>query len=236
MQRSSRVDYDALADLYDTTPHREKSADPEFITFLAECGPTAGPALLDIACGTANQQIANRDLAPDAKFVGLDALSVCCARRGARCRISPGCMMMARPCRLDRVVLTSLVVSTPSTISATRRACCTRHFACCGAAVVRALQFQESEDWLYYAYFPQAKTRDFADFWTPDAMVSEMSTAGFAGTEMQLRHVYRERDLAELLSAMQFRERNSQLLSLSDAAYAAGLRCIERDLNDPQTP
>jgi hypothetical protein len=31
MQRSSRVDYDAIAELYDSTPHREKSADPEFI-------------------------------------------------------------------------------------------------------------------------------------------------------------------------------------------------------------
>jgi hypothetical protein len=45
-----------------------------------------------------------------------------------------------------------------------------------------------------------------------------------------------ERDLAELLSAVRFRERNSQLLSLSDAAYQAGLRRIERDLDDPQTP
>jgi hypothetical protein len=28
MKRSSRVDYDAIAELYDGTPHREKSADP----------------------------------------------------------------------------------------------------------------------------------------------------------------------------------------------------------------
>jgi hypothetical protein len=94
----------------------------------------------------------------------------------------------------------------------------------------------ESDDWLYYAYFPEAKTRDFADFWPPNAIVSEMSATGFAGVEVQRRHVYRERELAELLSAMRFRERNSQLLSLSDAAYAAGLRRIERDLDDPQTP
>ena len=53
---------------------------------------------------------------------------------------------------------------------------------------------------------------------------------------MARRHVHRERDLAELLSAVRFRERNSQLLSLSDAAYAAGLRRIERNLDDPQTP
>jgi hypothetical protein len=93
---------------------------------------------------------------------------------------------------------------------------------------------QESDDWLYYAYFPEAKTRDFADFWPPDAIVSEMSATGFAGVEVQPRHVHRERDLAELLSAVRFRERNSQLLSLSDAAYEAGLRRIERDLDNPQ--
>ena len=29
---------------------------------------------------------------------------------------------------------------------------------------------QESDDWLYYAYFPEAKIRDFADFWPPDAI------------------------------------------------------------------
>jgi hypothetical protein len=61
-----------------------------------------------------------------------------------------------------------------------------------------------------------------------------MTATGFAGGDR--RHVHRERDLAELLSAMRFRERNSQLLSLSDAAYAAGLRRIERDLDDPQRP
>ena len=40
---------------------------------------------------------------------------------------------------------------------------------------VRVLQMclQGSEDWLYCAYFPEAKSRDFADLWPPDAIVSE---------------------------------------------------------------
>jgi len=38
MQRSSRVDYDAIAELYDSTPHREKSADSELIAFLPGAG------------------------------------------------------------------------------------------------------------------------------------------------------------------------------------------------------
>ena len=72
MQRSTRVNYDVIAERYDSTPHREKSADPEFIVFLAGCAPAASLTLLDIACGTGNQQIANRGLTPNAKFVGLD--------------------------------------------------------------------------------------------------------------------------------------------------------------------
>src|SRR5262247_1546840 len=75
---------------------------------------------------------------------------------------------------------------------------------------------------------------DFIGIRTPDVIVSEMSATGFAGVEVQRRHIHRERDLAELLSAVRFRERNSQLLSLSDAAYEAGLRRIERDLDNPQ--
>jgi hypothetical protein len=63
-----------------------------------------------------------------------------------------------------------------------------------------------------------------------------MSATGFAGIEVQRRHVHRERHLAELLSAARFGERNSQLLSLSDAAYEAGLRRVKRDLCDPQMP
>jgi ubiquinone/menaquinone biosynthesis C-methylase UbiE len=72
MQRSSRVDYDAIAELYDSTPHRGKSADPELIAFLVGRGQAASLTLLDIACGTGNQHIANRGLTPNAKFVGLD--------------------------------------------------------------------------------------------------------------------------------------------------------------------
>jgi len=84
MQRSSRVDYDAIAELYDSTPHREKSADPELIAFLAGRGPTASLTLLDIACGTGNQQIANRNVVPNARFVGLDGSLGHCQLNGLR--------------------------------------------------------------------------------------------------------------------------------------------------------
>jgi ubiquinone/menaquinone biosynthesis C-methylase UbiE len=239
MQRSSRVDYDALAELYDSTPHREKSADPELTTFLAGRAPTATLTLLDIACGTGNQQIANRSAAPDASFVGLDG--------------SLGMLRQARRKIPDIAwVVHGDSAALPFASGSFDFVSCQYafyHFRDKAGMLREAFRVlrrggrfalynmcpQESDDWLYYAYFPEAKTRDFADFWPPDAIVSEMSANGFAGVEVARRHVHRERDLAELLSAVRFRERNSQLQSLSDAAYDAGLRRIERDLNNPQT-
>jgi len=239
MQRSTRVNYDAIAELYDSTPHREKSADPELIAFLAGRGPTTTLTLLDIACGTGNQQIANRGLAPTAKFVGLDG--------------SLGMLRQARRKRSDIAWVNGDSAALPFASSSFDFVSCQyafHHFrdkAGMLSEAFRVLQRggrfalynmcpQESDDWLYYVYFPEAKTRDFADFWPPDAIVSEMTAIGFAGVEVVRRHIHRERELAELLSAIRFRERNSQLLSLSDAAYAAGLRRIERDLDDPQAP
>jgi len=95
---------------------------------------------------------------------------------------------------------------------------------------------QESEDWLYHTYFPEAKTRDLSDFWPPGAIVSQMAETGFTGVGVERRHLHFEHDLAELLAGVRHRERNSQLLSLPDAAYRAGLRRIEPDIDDPQTP
>jgi ubiquinone/menaquinone biosynthesis C-methylase UbiE len=239
MQRSSRVDYDAIAELYDSTPHRKKSADPELIAFLGARGSSARLTLLDIACGTGNQQIANRGLAPDARFVGLDG--------------SLGMLRQARRKMPDIAWVHGDSAAMPFASGSFDFISCQyafHHFRDKAGMLRESFRVlrrggrfalynmcpQESDDWLSYAYFPEAKTRDFDDFWPPDAIVSEMTATGFAAVEVERRHVHRERDLAELLSAVRFRERNSQLLSLSDAAYAAGLRRIERDLHDPQTP
>jgi len=239
MQRSSRVDYDAIAELYDSTPHREKSVDPELIAFLAGRGPAASLTLLDIACGTGNQQIANQRLAPDARFVGLDG--------------SLGMLRQARRKMPDIAWVHGDSAALPFESGSFDFISCQyafHHFRDKAGMLRETFRVlrrggrfalynlcpQESEDWLYYAYFPEAKTRDFADFWPPDGIISEMTATGFAGVEMERRRVHRERDLAELLSAVRFRERNSQLLSLSDAAYKAGLRHIEGDLVNPRTP
>jgi ubiquinone/menaquinone biosynthesis C-methylase UbiE len=68
---SSRADYDAIANRYDSQPYRGKSADPELAAFLSKDSDKR-LALLDIACGTGSQLIANRPIATQARMVGVD--------------------------------------------------------------------------------------------------------------------------------------------------------------------
>ena len=174
MQRSMRVNYDAIADRYDSTPHREKSADPELIAFLAGREPAAPLTSLDIACGTGSQQIANRGLTPNAKFVGLDS--------------SLGMLHQARRKMSDIVWVHGDSAALPFASGSFDFVSCQyafHHFRDKAGMLREAFRVlrrggrfalynmcpQESDDWLYYAYFPEAKTRDFADFWPPDAIV-----------------------------------------------------------------
>jgi ubiquinone/menaquinone biosynthesis C-methylase UbiE len=68
MNRSLRVDYDAIAPLYDEQPYRAKTVDLELTAFIRQRAPT----VLDIGCGTGNQLIANRTATPGARLVGVD--------------------------------------------------------------------------------------------------------------------------------------------------------------------
>lgn len=236
---SSRVDYDAIAELYDTQPYREKSPDPEVIAFVA--GRLRGKtlALLDIACGTGNQLIANRPIAPKASLVGIDG--------------SLGMLRQARRKAGDIVWAQADSAALPFAAESFDFVGCQyafHHFHDKAAMIREAYRVmhpggrlviynmcpQECRDWLYYAYFPAALARDLADFWAPDAIAAEMAAAGFAAVAAAPRHIRFDHDLRDLLAAVKRRDSNSQLLTLSDDAYAAGLARIERDLADPMTP
>jgi hypothetical protein len=105
-----------------------------------------------------------------------------------------------------------------------------------GRLVIFNMCPHDSLDWLYYDYFPEALTRDLADFWPPEAIVAEMTATGFADLVVDRDHLRNERNLATFLEGLRRRDRNSQLLTLSDTAYEAGLRRLESELADPSAP
>jgi len=239
MQRSSRVDYDAIAEFYDSNPHRAKSADPELAAFIAGRAPPATLALLDIACGTGNQPTANRAIAPEARIVGLDG--------------SLGMLRQAQRKSADIAWVhgdSAALPFAPGTFDFVSCQYAFHHFRD-KAGMVREgwrvlrpggrlslynLCPHECDDWLYYDYFPEAKTRDLEDFWPPDAIMAELAAAGFAGAAIKFDHRRVERDLAVFLDGVRRRDGNSQLLTLPDAAYQAGLNRLERELADTSAP
>ena len=68
-----RIDYDAIAHLYDE-PSRDHVADRELASFLGHRSPASGEKLqvLDIGCGTGKQVGANRARWPAITLIGLD--------------------------------------------------------------------------------------------------------------------------------------------------------------------
>jgi ubiquinone/menaquinone biosynthesis C-methylase UbiE len=238
MRQRPRVNYDEIAHLYDTQPYRARVADRELLAFV-EQRASADLAVLDVGCGTGNQLIANRIAVPDAWYSGLDRSSG--MLRQARLK-APGIAWVQADGAMPPFPTGSF------------------DFVCCqfafhhvedkagmlravfrvlrpgGRFIQRNLCPQESGDWLYYEYFPEAKLADLRDFWPPNAVAEVMEAAGFVMVEASYEHIHFEQNLPEWLEIVRRRDTCSQLQAISDAAYRAGLKRLERDIADPQTP
>ena len=164
MQRSSRVEYDAIAPLYDSQPGREKSPDPALAAFLAERSALGIGLLLDIACGTGNQLVANRAIASSARMVGFD-----------------GSLGMLRQARAKSAEIgwvhgdSSALPFASGTFDFASCQYALHHFRDKAGMVREAFRVlrtggrlaifnmcpHDSLDWLYYDYFPEALTREY---------------------------------------------------------------------------
>ena len=96
--------------------------------------------------------------------------------------------------------------------------------------VLRNLCPQECADWLYYAYFPEAYAIDLADFWPPEAVVAVLEATGFVAVTVERQHLHYAQNLRLWLDTVRRRDTCSQLLTIPDAAYAAGVHRLEHEL------
>jgi len=239
MRPVSGVDYDAIAHLYDSQPYREKALDPELVLFTTERGLSDRLSILDIACGTGSQLVANRTFVLEAPMVGLDR--------------SLGMLRQAQTKRSDIGWVRADAARLPFQPESFDFITCQFGFhhlpekagmLCAvfetlrprGRFVMRNLCPQECPDWLYYDYFLEAFTIDLADFWPPDTIVAAMEGIGFATTTVEFEHLHFEQDLGVWLGTVRRRETNSQLMAISDRAYEAGLRRLECEMADADTP
>lgn len=95
---------------------------------------------------------------------------------------------------------------------------------------------QQSGDWLYYEYFPEAQVVDYKDFWPPDTVLQSLQQTGFVDVEAAYRHVNWEQDMAAWLDIVGRRDTCSQLQAISDASYEAGVERLRREIANPRMP
>jgi ubiquinone/menaquinone biosynthesis C-methylase UbiE len=237
--RSPRADYDAIAPLYDLGPGRARMADPELLAFIEQRASSDALSLLDISCGTGNQLVANRTAAPHAKMVGIHR--------------SLGMLRQAWPKARDINWLQADAAALPFPALSFDFISCQfafHHFQAKadmlrdafrvlrpgGCFVLRNLCPQESSDWLYYEYFPQAEVTDLKDFWPPDAITAVMEGSGFTAVTVVYEHRRSEQNLSTWIDIVRRRHICSQLLAISDAAYEAGVSRLQRDLEERTAP
>jgi SAM-dependent methyltransferase len=237
--RSPRVDYDAIAPLYDSGPARARTVDPEFLGFIEQRASLDALSLLDVGCGTGNQLVANSAAAPGARMVGVDRSLGMLGQ--ARRKSRAVAWVQADAATLPFPALSFDFISCQfafhhfeAKAGMLREAF--RVLRPGGRFVLRNLCPQESSDWLYYKYFPEAQLADLRDFWPPAAVIAVMEGIGFTAVTIEHEHLHFEQDLAEWREVVRRRDTCSQLLTITDAAYEAGLRRLERELEHRTAP
>jgi ubiquinone/menaquinone biosynthesis C-methylase UbiE len=239
MRTTSRVDYDAIAHLYDGQPYRRKTIDPELVTFIAQRASPDRLTVLDIACGTGSQLVENRPIVPDAHLVGLDrSLGMLAQARSKGSGIAwvqaDGAQLPFRAESFDFICCQFGFHHLPDKPRMLREVF--KSLRSGGRFVMRNLCPEEHPDWLYYEYFPDAQTIDLEDFWPLNTIVSTMQTVGFVAITATPEHIRFEQDLRVWLDMVRRRDLNSQLMAISDRAYEDGIARLERELADARAP
>jgi ubiquinone/menaquinone biosynthesis C-methylase UbiE len=239
MHPRPRVNYDAIAHLYDRQPYREKTIDPELLAFVAQRTPMAALSMLDVGCGTGNQVIANRTVMPHARWVGVDR--------------SLGMLRQAQLKATDLAWIQTDSTTLPLQAQSFDFITCQYAFHHVqdkegmlrevfrvlrpgGRFVLSNICPQDMADWLYYQYFPEAQGCDYEDFWPPEAVLAVMEALGFMAVTVERQHLRYEQDLRLWLDTVQRRETCSQLSTIPDAAYEAGVRRLKSELAAAPAP
>jgi ubiquinone/menaquinone biosynthesis C-methylase UbiE len=235
----ARLNYDLIAHLYDKGPYRAKLADSELSVFLAHRSVSDPLSILDIGCGTGSQLIANRSIVPAARLVGLDrSLGMLHQAQRKSSGIAwvqaDGAMLPFRDQSFDFVNCQHALHHVQDKAGMLQSVF--RVLRPGGRVAILSLCPQDSADWLYYEYFPEAWAIDLIDFWPAQAIIVALEAAGFIAATAEHQHLRYKQNMEEWLSVVRRRDVTSQLMVISDAAYAAGLRRLEEGLRDRSIP
>lgn len=235
LHHTPRVDYNQIAELYDSQPFRGKEVDPDFQEFLAErtAQQIASLCLLDIGCGTGNQLVENRPEAPGACLIGLDRF------RGMLKQARPkaddihwpqgdGAALPLRASAFDFINNQYSFHHVHDKPGMTREVY--RILKSGGRFVMSNICPQEVKSRFIYEYFPETLTYDLQDFMPPEDIVGHMREAGFVNAGFDLEHIQWDSTLTDFEHGVTRRDSCSQLITISDEAYQAGLDRVRAEI------
>jgi SAM-dependent methyltransferase len=230
-----RVDYNRIGARFDDDRERQREADP---VLAALCGARhsadgAGLRVLDVACGTGIQIVANAQRFPALTQLGLDlheAMLHVARTKAARVNwiAANAAALPFADASFDFVSAQFCfhhVQDKPEMLRGVARVLrAGGRFALVNIAPWRM------PDWEIYRYFPEAFARDAVDFWREDRIAAELARHGLT-VEIAYRDQRRVHDLRERLAFYKRRTSPSQVVALSDADFASGIHRIEAALD-----
>jgi ubiquinone/menaquinone biosynthesis C-methylase UbiE len=224
---SIRVDYDAIAHLYDE-PRRDHQPDARLEAFATERGDSR-LRVLDVGCGTGKQLAANRRHFEHMTFAGVDRSSGMLRIAHAR---GDGVYWIhgdaeALPLATHTFDYATNQFSYPH-IGDKRRfvAEMFRVLRPGGRFVLTNIDPWAMPDWIIYRFFPEARALDDRDYLTRDALRELFARAGFTAIDVSTRDLSRDEDLSAFESYSSSRHQASQFMAIPDAAYEAGFRRV----------
>jgi SAM-dependent methyltransferase len=229
----SRVDYDAIAHVYDE-PRRDHPPDPGLEAFAGErgCELRGTMRVLDVGCGTGKQLASNHARFPQATLVGVD-------RSAGMLRVARSRERAVRWIHGDAQTLPLLSAafdyatnqfSYPHIADKTRFVSeVFRVLGPGGRFVLTHIDPWAMPEWIVYRYFPDARAIDERDFLPEASLVRLLRGAGFGPITVTRTDRSQTEDLAAFLAHVGRRHVASQLMAISDGSYEDGLRRVRGD-------
>jgi len=227
-----RIDYDEAAPRYDLNPYRAKRVDPHLVSFL-QGRDLDGLHVLDLACGTGNQLIANHEAYPSLRMTG--------------CDLSEGMLSEARNKRPDLAWVQGSLTELPFEDGVADFVSCQYAFhhvadkpkgarelarvtASKGRFVMQNIHPHAMQDCLLFKTFPRSYEQDLIDFMPPEELSELLRVSGFSRVTAQIERVDFEVSLESFLESVSDQLTNSELALLTKAEHEEGLASLRAQI------
>ena len=226
------LDYDRVAANFDAQPFRQKEVDGQLVAFLAGSG-RSNPTVLDIACGTGNQLLANRAAGLGAWSAGADrSWGMLAAARG---KWAAGHWVQADACHLPWPQASFDYISNQFAYHQISDKWqffneVWRLLRPGGRFVLVNIQPQFMAGWLMYHYFPATRPVDQQRYLPHEKLLAMLDQIGFQHIQAKPEQIRTRQPARHFYQTVYPRDNASQLWAISDEAYQSGLARLEQDM------